>query len=84
MRTGVYSQEGPGDHLPDDPFRSISQSNFIETELEERRKRGKTGSEGVCDSTIMGGRGGRVPSLLQELGSCMPHGGKNNNNKHIK
>ena len=40
----VYSQEGPGDHLPDDPFRSISQSNFIETELEERRKRGKTGS----------------------------------------
>ena len=39
MRTGVYSQEGPGDHLPDDPFRSISQSNFIETELEERRKR---------------------------------------------
>ena len=39
MRTGVYSQEGPGDHLSDDPFRSISQSNFIETELGERRKR---------------------------------------------
>ena len=39
MRTGVYLQEGAGDHLPDDPFRSISQSNFIETELEERRKR---------------------------------------------
>ena len=43
MRTGVYSQEG-GDHLPDDPFRSISQSDFIETELEERRKRRETRS----------------------------------------
>ena len=35
----MYLQEGAGDHLPDDLFRSISQSNFIETELEERRKR---------------------------------------------